>query len=351
MTISATIPEQVFSAYRRLGMPVSIEPITLGLINKTYLVATTKMQFVLQEVAPIFDVTVNEDSEAVSNHLVRYGIVVPRIFRTVDDKLFTMSAGKIFRALTYIAGKSSHTIVSSAMATSAGRVLGEFHRALLDFSYDYRSKRRHGGDYGFHRENLVLALKKHSAHDFFSRVEPFAEVLLKEIDRATTGLRITPRNVHGDPKISNIIFDDRDDAICLVDFDTLGNAGWSLEMGDALRSWANPHKEDVIECGVDLSIAECALRGYGDVMKRFMTPDEALSMVTHAQAISLCLSMRYLTDVLNENYWAYDCERYSRPAEHNLIRAKAMHHLFQEFFAKQGVLTEMVSDFLLQPSP
>lgn len=341
------IPETVYGAYAHLGAPASVSPITMGLINKTYLVTTTLYRYVLQEVAPIFDTTVNDDSDAVAHHLAARGIEVPSIYRTNEDSLFVACDRKIYRALKFIDGKSSHTITSSTMASSAGRCLGEFHRALVDFSYTYKNRRRHGGDYAFHRHNLVLALQEHSHHDYVLQVRDFAEILLKDLDRVVAGLNITPRHVHGDPKISNLMFDHHDQAICLVDFDTLGNSGWSLEMGDALRSWANPHKEDVPECGVDLSIAELALTGYGSIMKGLLERDEAFSIGTHAQAISLCLSIRYLTDVLNESYWAYDRERFSRPAEHNLLRARAMHNLFLDFYRKREILQSLLGDLLL----
>ena len=51
--------------------------------------------------------------------------------------------------------------------------------------------------------------------------------------------------MHGDPKISNLMFArDSDRGLCLIDLDTLGPMPIALELGDALRSWCNPAAED-----------------------------------------------------------------------------------------------------------
>lgn len=347
MNLNILPPSSIFDYYPDLGSPLAIEPVTIGLINKTYLVTTDKLQFILQEVSSIFDTTINDDSEAVSIYLEQRGMIAPRIFKTKDLQLFVRIEGRIFRALKYIKGVSRHIINSLIMAESAGKVVGHFHAALKDFSYDYRSKRRHGGDYDFHQANLENALNHHQQHDYFKQVEPLAIKMLKEMKEITLGLCTTARNAHGDPKISNIIFDQQDNGICLIDFDTLGKTGWSLEMADALRSWCNARTEDIVDAQVDLTIAEKALVGYGSIMRGSFTDKEAQELLSHTQAITLCLAMRFLTDVLIEKYWAFDQSRFLRPADHNWLRAQAMHNLFYDFGAKRKQLEQMVGDLLL----
>jgi len=346
MTIDQ-IPERVFEAYVSLGCPISMQRIEGGLINKTYLVATSNNQFIIQELSPIFDVKVIEDANAVAHHLSQRGINAPKHLLTETGQLYTMVENRVFRALNYLEGKSFHTISSLRMAESSGKVLGGFHEALLDFSYRYQNLRRHGGDYQFHQENLVRALKEHKNHVYFDRVQTLANSMIEHMEGIVLGLSTTARHAHGDPKISNIIFDDDEQANCLVDFDTLGKTGWSLEIADALRSWCNPNCEDVLDSFVDLKIAEGALKGYGSVMAGHVTQKEGDEIVKHTQAITLCLAMRYLADVLNEKYWAYDAKRFERSSDHNWTRANAMYHLFGDFAAKQDHIAEMVGDLLL----
>lgn len=345
--VHSQIPSVIFEAFSHLGTPIDVKTITMGLINKTFLVTTETSKYILQEVAPIFDTTVTEDNLAVARHLECAGIPAPMPYKTVDNGLFVQNDNRVFRALKFIDGTSSHTISSLRMAESAGRVMGEFHRAMSDFEYTYRSRRHHGGDYAFHREGLITTLMNHRDHDFYPLVAPLAKTWLASLDRITQGLTATARHVHGDPKVSNILFTDNNDAICLVDFDTLNKTGWSLEMGDALRSWCNPYPEDVLDAHVDLARANAALTGYGALMRGVFTRGEAEELVRHSQAITLCLAVRFLADVLNERYWQFDTTRFSRSSEHQWLRAQSMHNLFLDFARRQNELSEMAHSYLL----
>lgn len=336
--------EKVIEAYSHLGTIKKIEAIEKGLLNKTFLVTTDCSYYIFQELSPVFDEGIHYDSEAVCFELSRLGIQCPTILPDRFGSLFYRYEGKIFRALTYIKSESFHAITSPRMAYEAGRVVGQFHCGLKDFSYTYRSTRRHKGDYPFHVENLKAALLRHREHDFYAPASRFAEKMMYDM-KDLSQVHATPRHAHGDPKISNILFDG-EQGLCLIDFDTLGLSGWSLEMADALRSWANPRAEDIRDANVDLEISEHALQGYSASMGGQWLNAEKEELILHTQAVSLCLAIRYLTDVLNENYFAFDTRRFSRAAEHHWLRAEAMYNLFQDFVAKEHILRKMALDLL-----
>lgn len=340
------IPPAVERAYAHLGTWTKINVLDMGLINKTYVLETLNNKYILQEVSPIFDVTIHDDCEVVGKHLQRHGMKAPSLVPTGEGDLFCRDNKRVFRILTLIEGQSFHNIRSLKMAEQAGIIVGKFHQAVLDLDYEYRSQRRHGGDYPFHLGNLTAALKAHPNHDYFAKVEPLALQMIEHMRKLTLGLTTTMRHVHGDPKISNILFNDEDEAVCLVDFDTLSKHGWSLEIGDALRSWCNPYKEDDPSARVDLKIAEYALKGYGQQMKGMLSDKELVEACIHAPAITLCVAIRYLTDVLNEKYWAYDSSRFARAAEHNWLRAQAMYRLFQDFIQHRAVLKDLINSLL-----
>lgn len=332
------------SAYKSLGEVQNIKTLEIGLINKTFLVTTDKLKYIFQELSSIFNPEVNFDSDAVCKHLSKSSILSPQIYKNDEGDLFYKSHGKIYRALFYIEGESFN-ICTKEMASSAAFVIGQFHRALLDFEYSYRSQRKSAGDYDYHREYLVHALNKYPEHDFFKHAKELSKNLLD--DMAAIRLNPTPvlRHIHGDPKISNIIFAD-DKALCLVDFDTLQRSSFSLELADAFRSWCNPFKEDDLNAHADLAVAEQALSGYAQAKCPF-TLEEAENLAFHSEAISLCLSMRYLADTLCETYFNYDQKRFARRAEHNWLRAQAMYRLAQDFHQKRPTLLSMIKDFLL----
>ncbi|MCA9507085.1 MAG: phosphotransferase [Myxococcales bacterium] len=336
-------PREIIDLYPQLADLVDIVPMEKGLINKTFLATTKKSRYILQEVSPIFDIGIHFDSEKVCNYLSQFNIPVPKINKNKSDELISVYKNKIFRLMDYVDGQSFDFITSPHMAYECGRVVGQFHFHMADFSYAYCSQRRHKGDYGFHTENLIEALKKHGDHDYFSLVNPFAKKMLDKIKFYIENIETTHRHAHGDPKISNILFKDQK-AVCLIDFDTLGNSGWSLEMGDALRSWTNPRHEDNIDACVELDLVEQSLRGYTSLMNGLWSVREKKELVLHSQAVSLCLAIRYLTDVLNENYFSFCEKEFSRPAQHNWLRAQAMYYLYEDFLSKQKSIEEIVCD-------
>lgn len=336
---------QPLKAYRSLGEPLSARPIEIGLINKTYLVTTDKLQYIFQELSPLFNPAVNFDSNAISQHLQKMAIATPKIYRTDSEELYHVDEGRNFRALFFIDGQSYDTC-SKEMAQSAGLVVGQFHQALLNLDYNYRSTRKSAGDYAFHQQNLLSALKNHPEHDYYSKVLPLAQTMIESMGRIKIDAPLVQRHIHGDPKISNLMFNGHK-AICLVDFDTLQKSSWSLELADAFRSWCNPYKEDNLEAFVDLEIAEQALHGYSSAMKGHFSEQEAKDLALHCQAISLCLAMRYLADVLCENYFNFDAKRYAKRSDHNWLRAQAMYQLYLDFLSKHSTLLAMIKDLML----
>lgn len=347
--MSSLIPVDVQEAYQHRGSVIKIIPLDAGLINQTFLVLFASGPVVIQKIAPIFGPGVHEDFKAVTNYLHKKGVISPLIIENDAGLLTTLSQGETWRAQTYIAGHSVHTISSPHRAFQAGKILGEFHFALKDFAYTYKNHRRHGGDYAFHQENLVKALTTHPEHDFFDNASTLASQLMtsmKELGPITTTLR----HAHGDPKISNILFDEKEQALCLVDMDTLSFTGWSLELGDAMRSWTNKSKEDVEDCHADMDIFAMALKGYASVMRGILSEIEIGQFLKHVKAITLCLSMRYLADTLNESYFSFDKNRFSRSAAHNLVRAKAMFNLFHSFKDNDARMSTIAKDLLLSKS-
>jgi Ser/Thr protein kinase RdoA (MazF antagonist) len=334
----------IFNYYSHLGEINNITNINNGLINKTWLIETKYKKYILQKVSAIFDTTIHDDAWAVSNHLSAYGLKVPFIIRDNNNNLYINYKNEIYRALEFIEGHSYNKINNNIMAYQAGTMLGLFHKYLMDFNYEYKSKRRQ--DFAFHAHNLSENLKIYHSHEYYIKVKNIAQHMLSKIHSISADFKATPRHIHGDPKISNILFDNNSCAIALIDFDTLNKSGWSLELGDALRSWANPCEEDDLFSHVDLDIAAQALKGYGEIMKSSWSKQERAELLITMRGITLNLAIRYLSDVLSENYFAYDPTRYKRACDHNWQRAQAMYALYEEFERKKYELREIINNFL-----
>jgi Ser/Thr protein kinase RdoA (MazF antagonist) len=119
---------------------------------------------------------------------------------------------------------------------------GRFTRATHDLTHTFAFTRAGVHDTAAHLAKLE---RLRAASDEVSLVE--ARALASEILShaselpALDGLPL--RIVHGDLKASNLLFaHERDEAVCLVDLDTMAHGTVATEMGDALRSWTNPKR-------------------------------------------------------------------------------------------------------------
>lgn len=305
--------------------PAACEHAPTGLINRTWFARSADGQrFVLQRLHPIFPAEVNDDIEAVTAHLARKGLLTPRLVRSKDGNSWYRSAdGGIWRVLTYIDGVTRHAIGTPAQAREAGRVLAEFHRAVADLDYRFKNTRLGVHDTPRHLHALRTALKECANHRHIAEIAELAARVLEMAARLPALPMAADRIVHGDPKISNIMFErDSDRALCMIDLDTLARMPIALELGDALRSWCNPVAEDARTAGFSLPLFTAAVEGYAAAAGGFLTPSEWGAIPNATFTISVELAARFCTDALRESYFGWDPHKYESASAHNQARTR-----------------------------
>ncbi|MGC4116371.1 MAG: phosphotransferase [Myxococcales bacterium] len=348
MPDDSTIPAAVLARYRDLaGQPH--RRFGTGLINRTYLVEGRAGNVVVQRLHPVFAGAVNEDIEAVTAHLSAKGLNTPRPVRCDDGSLWVDGVDeRPWRAISFVSGQSVDKLASPQQAYEAARLVAKFHLAVADLAWEYRHVRVGVHDTAKHLSTLRRALDDHRSHRLYGEVAPLAEALLAAAQRLPDLSRLPLRHCHGDLKISNILFSG-DEAVCLVDLDTLGRMIWPFELGDAMRSWCNPSGEDVVAAAIDPAIFTAALEGYASVARpaRFPTREEGLGLVDGLATICLELSARFLADALNESYFGFDAGRFPARGEHNLLRARGQWALFQSVERDRASLEATVRRLLV----
>jgi Ser/Thr protein kinase RdoA (MazF antagonist) len=197
---------------------------------------------------------------------------------------------------------------------------------------------------GRHLAALEAALERHAGHPAYPRVAPLAEDILAAARRLDPLPLTPPRVVHGDPKINNILFHpDRDEALCLVDLDTVGRMALPLELGDALRSWCNPGGEDTADGRFSAPLFEAAVRGYGAATRGWITPGEVRALVPATATIQVELAARFCADSLNESYFGWDPARFPTRGEHNRVRAAGQLAVHRSLLLQKRALEAAVS--------
>jgi Ser/Thr protein kinase RdoA (MazF antagonist) len=180
-----------------------------------------------------------------------------------------------------------------------------------------------------HLERLTWCLRHAQQEDraLLSPEELDASELAHDILAAAAALPAMPelprRHVHGDLKISNLLFRREPlRALALVDLDTLGKGTLAFELGDAMRSWCNPAGEDASSIRFELPIFAAAIGGFRSVATSLATADELASIVVGIETVCLELAARFCVDVFDNNYFGWDATRFASRRAHNLIRAR-----------------------------
>ncbi len=316
------IPPSVLEQYDLVGC--SLTRITAGHINATLAVEHGGRKLVIQRLSAIFGEEIHEDIEAVTRHLAMKGMVTPLLVPTRTGASFARDEeNNVYRVFTWVTGETHLRASSPAMCEAAAELLGRFHFALADLRYTFKNKRGNIHDTPKHVAKLEKVLSTHAGHDCFAAVEPVAMRILERLAGLASLASLPVRVVHGDPKISNVMFTPAGDAICLVDLDTLGPANIAVELGDGLRSWCNPQSEDSLESGIDLAYFAAAMRGYLRGAKGLPTSAETELVPVGVETIALELAARFAADALEESYFGWDKTRFARSSDHNLLRARA----------------------------
>ncbi|MFK8001935.1 MAG: phosphotransferase enzyme family protein [Polyangiales bacterium] len=304
----------------------SVTPITMGLINETFRVDTREGSFALQRLHPAFAGELNEDLDAITARVAEAGLLTPRLLRTRDGAAFVEDEGRAWRMITWLDGEAFHSTDGPEKLASAGRLVARFHGALVGLDHKFAFSRPGAHDTAAHRKRLMERAKK--PHPRSDALGPLAS--------AITGYPLPKlpelplRIIHGDLKFSNILFRG-DEAVALVDLDTLQWGSVVVELGDAFRSWCNPLGEDTEEPAFRRDLYDAAVGGYLEAAGAWLSEAERTALPLGPERIAFELSTRFCLDAFEESYFRWDDTRFASASEHNEMRARA-----QFFLAKSA---------------
>jgi len=357
-------PETPAAHFAVDGRLVGVEP-TSGHINDSFILTYERSdgpaRFLLQRInesAFRRPVEVMDNIQRVTAHIA--GKLKAQGVADVHRRVLTLvpthdgepyhrdAAGGHWRLYHFIEGtRASEAVETPRQAESAGRAFGTFQRLLADFA----GPRLHETIPDFHNtplryEALDRAVQVDSHNraavaraeiEAAERWRPLAGVLL-DLHRAG---ELPERIAHNDAKISNVLLDEStDEALCIVDLDTVMPGLALYDFGDMIRSMATTAAEDETDLSkieVELPLFEALARGYMGTAGEFLTAAERASLVIAGKVITLEQAVRFLTDFLvgDQYYKTY------RP-NHNLERARAQLKLLESIERHEAAMLRLV---------
>ena len=336
----------VFGNFKTTGTYLDGNPTGSGHIHKTLLVKTKEKDapdYILQKINHNVFPPVREMMDniiRVTRHIreKRAGDSQVSVLEVIEtqsgDSFFTDQSGNHWRMYNKLEPGISYDIVpGNKVANEAGKAFGQFIGDLRDMPAD----------------EIYPVIPEFNSIEM--RFEKFRKAIdanaagragevKKEIEtayRAIDAMLVIPRLeregelpvrvTHNDTKLNNILFDEKDRAVCVIDLDTV-MPGLSLyDFGDTIRTAANTAEEDEADLN-SIMFSIPVFRAYSD---GFI--EKTISFLTHAELELLPLSARYMTFIMGlrflTDYIMGDVYYSTVYSDQNLKRCRAQFRLMQ----------------------
>jgi len=165
--------------------------------------------------------------------------------------------------------------------------------------------------------------------------------ILRTYNQFTANSEIKLRVIHHDTKINNVLFDDKQNALCLVDLDTVMPGYYLSDVGDMMRTYlspANEEEKDLDKIIIRTEFFRAIYKGYMSEMGTILTETEKQYFIFSGKMMIYMQGLRFLTDFLNNDiYYGAQYEG------HNLIRAKNQFKLLEGYTDVEPLFKEIIA--------
>lgn len=332
-----------------------------GFINDTYVVTTLGSRYILQRKNHnIFPdvVAMMDNIWRVTTHLkakVKAAGGDPErevltVIPTKEGKLYHRDGENFWAVSLYIEGSVTHDVANTPrLAYMGGRGIGRFQAMLADFNEPLNEviKGFHNIRWRFEQWDRSLsedkAGRKASVKEEIEWIESRRAQMLAFWEMVERGILPT-RVTHNDTKLSNILFDENDEVLCVIDLDTVMSSTSLNDFGDAIRSYTNTGAEDdadLSRVAMNIETFRHYTEGYLSERGESMTRSEREWLAFSALYITYEQVLRFLMDYI-------DGDTYYKTAypEHNLVRTRAQHKLLQSMEQQYEEMQAIVRELL-----
>ncbi len=348
--------KRILNAYPLAAGITAITPVNDGLINKTLkIILTDNSAYILQYI----NTNIFNDPFSIANNLkeIRNYLAVhsPQYLfagplQTKQHKeMAEDDEQQFFRLFPFVQGSHAVNVVTNTrQAFEAAQQFGRFTKQLRDFDISKLQPALPGfHDLSLRYQQFQTALQQGNSN----RIKQAEELIRflqeqKHIVDIFTAIQnnkaFKQRVTHHDTKISNVLFNDNDEGLCVIDLDTVMAGYFISDVGDMMRTYLSPVNEeekDLSKIMIREDYFKAAVQGYCSAMKDELTETEKQYIVYSSKFMVYMQAIRFLTDHLNND--SYYGAKYEG---HNLVRAANQARLLQCIIEKEKELEEIVAN-------
>lgn len=346
----------------QFNIEVDAAPYGEGHINTTYLAELAPDKYILQKI----NTNIFTDPDGLMKNIaavtsfLRKSIIenggdpkretLNLILTKNGDTYYKTEDGSCFRLYTYVENTVTYqNVEKKEQFYNAAKAFGKFQCQLAAFPADTLTETIKD----FHNTRTRFeAFKQAVAEDKMGRKSSVTNeiefVMAREnecgiiVDALKRG-EIPTRVTHNDTKLNNVLFDAAtDEAICVIDLDTVMPGSMLYDYGDSIRFGASSGAEDEIDLDkiyCDLELFKAYTKGYLEAIGESITEKEIELLPFSAKLMTYECGMRFLTDYLNGDTYF----KIHRP-KHNLDRARTQFKLVYDMECKMEEMKQIVKD-------
>lgn len=338
----------ILSAYGFHPDKCSIQPFGTGLINHTWLVKYAGNDYIFQKINKhvfkhpfhISD-NINAVGSYLKNHFPHYLFMTPVL--AIDNKDIIYDGQDYYRMFPFVKNSVTYTALENAhLAYEAAKQFGKFTHLLSDFDTNLLKETLpdfHNLILRYsHFKAALLAGKKerlNEAQECIKQIEQY-KYIVDEFEQIKTSGKFKKRVMHHDTKISNVLFDNKNNGLCLIDLDTIMPGYFISDVGDMMRTYLSPADEeekDFTKIEIREDYFDAVVQGYLSEMNANLTEAEQDSFVYAGKFMIYMQAVRFLSD-----YLGGDVYYGSKYEGHNLLRAKNQLCLLDRLHEKEEQL-------------
>jgi Ser/Thr protein kinase RdoA (MazF antagonist) len=356
MEPSPDIIKIVLNAFGLEDANTIVQPIKNGLIHKTWKLTTCGKHFILQQVNDsIFKQPQNivHNTRLIAAYLQQqtgYKFIAPLTSGIGQDMVYVEGNG-FYRIFPFVTGShSKDTVDNASQAYVAAVQFGRFTKLTAGIPInDLKITIPHFHDLELRYQQFVFALDNGNKIRLSETADLIKTLIgFKEIVTTFHNIQQNPgfklRVTHHDTKISNVLFNDRDQGLCVIDLDTVMPGYFISDVGDMIRTYVCPVNEDEQDHSkiyIRTEVFAAIIKGYYEEMKQELTDIEKGYFLFAGKFMIYMQALRFLTDYLqNDIYYSI------KYAAHNLTRAINQTILLLEVEKRKEELQQLSSELI-----